>query len=114
MAGFAGGAGAGGVVVPGAGVVVGVPGGVVVPGGAWGAGVVPGVVRAGVPRPVPGSVPASVPVPVPLPDGDGRDVLDVVPLALADADGTPSSGTSVTDPDGATAPFGVEPAPTAA
>ncbi|MFD7321433.1 hypothetical protein ACFV9D_10125 [Streptomyces sp. NPDC059875] len=109
------GGGGAGVVVPGGGAVAvrgGVePGAVVDPGRE-----VPG------PVPVPGLV--SVPVPVPPPGGagvvpgvavggrgEGDDVLEVVPLA--DGFG-PSSGTSVTDPDGGTAPFGEEPAPTAA
>ncbi|MEU6877689.1 hypothetical protein [Streptomyces sp. NPDC046712] len=112
------------MVVPGGGAVAvrggGVPG--VVPGRE-----VPGVVPVPVPLPVPVSVPVPAPapesVPVPLPGGagvapgvvpggrgDGDDVLEVVPLA----DGLPSSGISVTDPDGRTASFGVEPAPTAA
>lgn len=99
--------GAGGAVVPGGGAVA-VRGGVV-PGGA---GIVPG-------REVPGTVPVPVSGPVPPADGagvvpggrgEGDEVLEVVPLA----DGLPSSGISVTDPDGRTASFGVEPAPTAA
>ncbi|WP_254705866.1 hypothetical protein [Streptomyces vilmorinianum] len=109
-------------------------GGVVAPGadGRAGGGVVPGAVPVPVPEPEPELVPAPAPVPrspdvpdapdgdapgrgseaVPGAGGDGDDVLEVVPLA--DADGAPSSGIRVTDPDGGTAPFGEEPAPTAA
>lgn len=116
LAGVAGGAGVvggGGVVVPGGGAVA-VRGGAVGVGGAAGARVVPGGVPVGV-------VPALVLAPGPEPvlegaPGDGLRVLDV--LSLSDGLGlllaAPSSGTSVTEPVGVTAPLGDEPAPTAA
>lgn len=97
------GAGGGAVVAPGkAGRTAGGPGG-------RGSGGAPGGVRT-----PDGVTPGAGADGVPPPDGvtgggDADDVLEVVPLAEG-----PSRGTSVTFPEGGTAPFGGEPAPTAA
>ncbi|MGW2015900.1 hypothetical protein [Streptomyces sp. NPDC001927] len=81
------------------------------PGGAAGGGVVPGAVLPEDEDELEDELEDGAGV-VPGWRGDGDVVLDVVPLVVGD--GVPSRGIRATDPDGATAPFGEEPAPTAA